>query len=129
MLMIRFSVLTGAVLVLAVMLVGTGRSGDTKKETGPKGKALLPKYWSKLGLSSEQKDKARAVTAEYNTKIAALKEQLKRMEKEKKAELYKILTEQQKTRLQQIINEQIGGGEKTPEKKSTVDKNVPPDKK
>jgi hypothetical protein len=129
-LMYRLSVFAGSVLVLALMLVGTGRSGDTKKGTQPKAKPSLPKYWSKLKLAPTQKKEVYKVRAEYGVKIQtlkeqiqALKDQLAKVEKEERAELYKILTVEQREQLRKIIADKVGGGLDTPpEKKPKEDK-------
>ncbi len=106
--------------VLAVALLGCGLLfGDDAKSTG---KARLPKYWNKLGLSAEQKEKALAVTTEYGGKIDDLKKQISKLEKEQRTELSKILTDDQKEQLKKLLASKAGFDESKSEKKPPSDK-------
>jgi hypothetical protein len=119
--MLRLTTLTGCTILLAAFLVGTGRSGDGK--AGPTKKAYLPKYWSRLGLSADQKSKILKLRGDYATKIAALKEQIEKLTKEERSKSFALLTEEQKEHLRKIITEKAGGAPDTvPDKKKGTDK-------
>jgi hypothetical protein len=68
-------------IVAVALLAGGWLSGQT---SGTKGQRLLPPYWSKLGLSDDQKTKAQSVVSEYRKKIDALKQQIGQLEAEEK---------------------------------------------
>src|SRR5216684_2619404 len=86
-------------IVLGVALVvGTGTSGDSKK---PKGQ--LPSGWKKLDLSKEQVLKIYAVQGTYKNKIKKLEEELKDLKTQERKEMLKVLTEDQKEKLRQIL--------------------------
>jgi hypothetical protein len=94
---------------MAVAFLAVGLSwGDDKKE--PKGN--LPKYYKELGLSDDQTGKIKKITGEYKEKIDDLKAQLKKLEDEEKAQCLKVLTDDQKKKLQQLAI-----GEKPEDKK------------
>jgi hypothetical protein len=119
--MLRLTTLTGCAILLAAFLVGTGRSGDAKG--GVTKKVGLPKYWSRLNLSADQKDKISKVRTEYARQIQALKAKIKKLEQEEKAASYALLTEEQKENLRKIL-----GFEKSSDKKPAADKKSSRDK-
>jgi hypothetical protein len=88
-------VLLGA-LVAAGVLFG-------QQPPGSKAKGRLPTYWSKLGLSEEQKKKVFAIQADYKDKIDALKKDISKLEDEERKELSKILTDPQREELKKLI--------------------------
>jgi len=59
-------------------------------------KGRLPPGFAKLGLSDEQKQMIYKIQAEYEAKIAALEAQLKKLREEERAQLFRVLTPQQK---------------------------------
>jgi hypothetical protein len=119
--MLRLTTLAGCAILLAAFLVGTGRSGE--KGGTPVKKAGLPKYWSKLQLTAEQKDKIIKSRTEYSRKIQTLKAQLKKLEQEEKAASYALLTEEQKENLRKILGVESSSGKKSSaDKKSSKDK-------
>ncbi len=118
--MLRLATVMGSAILLAAFLVGTGHSGDAKGGTGKK--IGLPKYWSRLGLSADQKSKVIKLRTEYGAKIQALREQIDKLTKEERSELFTVLTTEQKKRLRQIYNEKAGGDLDTPPEKKTTKK-------
>jgi hypothetical protein len=118
--------LWGYAILLAAFLVGTGRSGE--KGGTPAKKVYLPKYWSKLGLSADQKKKILQVQADYAAKIQALQNQIDKLVEERKKARFDLLTEDQKEHLRKIIAEKAGAVEKATEKKSSTDKKASKDK-
>src|SRR5437868_13598172 len=69
--MFRRRTVLGSVLVGALLAGGLLFGEQQPSTSKPKGK--LPLYWSKLGLSDEQKKKASAIMTEYKDKIEVLK--------------------------------------------------------
>jgi Spy/CpxP family protein refolding chaperone len=77
-----------------------------------KSKGRLPLYWSKLGLSDEQRTKVASVRADYQAKIDALKQQIADLEKRERMELERVLTPEQKAALRKIVaSKTVGGGD------------------
>jgi hypothetical protein len=98
------------VAVVAVLTAG-GLTGDDKpKETPARVRGTLPTYFSKLGLSDEQKQKIHEIQAEYKTKIEDLEKQVKMLKNKQRLEISKVLTEAQKARLKEILAEKAGAG-------------------
>ncbi len=77
-----------AVSVLCLML-GVGVAQE-------KIKGRLPPGFAKLGLSDEQKQKIYKIQAEYEAKIEALEAQIKKLREEERAQIFGVLTPQQK---------------------------------
>jgi Spy/CpxP family protein refolding chaperone len=120
--MLRLTAVTGCAIVLIAFLVGVGHSGDPKGG-GTTKKVGLPKYWSRLNLTADQKDKISKVRTEYAKQIQTLKAQIKKLEQEEKAASYALLTDEQKEGLRKIL-----GFEKASDKKPTADKKSSKDK-
>lgn len=110
--MTRWLVLAGVLSVFLV--VGSGLQGQDKKEP-PKVKGTLPQNWGKLGLTDKQKAEVYRVRAEYGEKIDALKKQIKDLEDKERVDLLKVLSEEQRTRLREILAGKAGV--ETPPKK------------
>ena len=92
------------------MLVGTSEGGgQAKKEKEGKIKGFLPQGWKDLNLSAAQKEKVYETQAKYKAKIDALDEQKKVLKQEEKADLVKILTDDQRELLRKLT---IGEGPK-----------------
>ena len=88
-------VLVGALLA-AGMLFG-------QQPPASKAKGRLPPYWSKLGLSEDQRKKVFAIQGEYKDKIDALKKDISKLEDDEKRELSKVLTDPQRVELKKLI--------------------------
>jgi hypothetical protein len=82
-----------------VLVVGVGISGDTKKDkdkdTGKK-TSPLPPGWKGLMLSKEQRVKLEEVRNGYRSRISALEGQITELRAKEKAEMFKVLNEDQK---------------------------------
>src|ERR1700678_2025200 len=113
--------LRGFVLLAGLVLVTGGLYGDDKTEPPVKGR--LPTYWTKLGLSDEQKQKVFKVQGDHHDKVAALEKQLKELKDKEKTDLEEILTEEQKKHLRELIASK-GPTDKTTDK--TPDKKPDP---
>jgi hypothetical protein len=119
-------------LMVAALLVSEGLWGDEPKQltTPPvRVRRSLPTYWSKLGLSDEQKQKVYAAQAEYGIKIDALQKQIKDLQKQQRAAMEKVLTEAQKTRLREIVAEKLPKATAPKDDKKPDSKPAPADKK
>jgi hypothetical protein len=104
------------VLGLAILAV-SGVFGDEQPAKGRKG---LPPYWSKLGLSDEQKAKAVKIQDHFGKQIASLQEQIKTMQKQEKGALQQILTQAQRDRLKEIVSEKVGATDVTADTKDAA---------
>lgn len=87
-----------------------GAKPDDKPESKAKGQ--LPTYWGQLGLSEDQKQKVYKLQAKCNEDIDKLEEQIKALKEKMAKERSAILTPEQKKRLEAIIKEKVGGGDK-----------------
>jgi hypothetical protein len=117
-----------AILVVGVgLLAVSSMSGQDKKtdKDEPAVKTKLPAYWSKLGLSDEQKEKYYRIHAAYKAKIDDLDKKLKQLKDEEKDEEKKILTEPQKAKLRELL---LGEKPADKDKAADKDKSVPKDK-
>jgi Spy/CpxP family protein refolding chaperone len=101
------------VVCLAVLpLAAQDKKADDKP--APKTKHTLPKLWSKLMLTPEQKAKVYAVQDENAAKIAELRKKIAEIQDAERKALGKILTAEQKKKLAELV----GAAEETaPEKK------------
>ena len=113
--MLKLRILFG-LLVLALVLGGGLYGQDTKNSQDPKdskdpptkAKGMLPTYWSKLGLTAKQKQDVYKKQAEYRGRIDALRLQAKELEDKERGELLKLLTDDQRKRLREILDEKAG---------------------
>jgi len=101
--------------VLAVVLVGGLLLGDDTKPSG-KGRGSLPPGWGKLGLTDSQKKEVYTIQSEYRAKIDDLQKQIDDLKKKERAELFKVLTDAQKTRLKEIAAAKVAGEDTKPNK-------------
>ncbi len=105
--MFRLGVTGSLALFLAAGFL-TGQ--DDKKTPGrdgavvPKARVALPANFGKLGLTDEQKQKVLKIHASFKTKIQALTDQIDQLKEEEKAELNKVLSDTQRTRLNELRN-------------------------
>ena len=105
------------VLVSAGWLLGDDKKPDDKKGDDTKATANLPPHYKALGLSDDQIKKVKTVQATYKSKIDDLEQKIKDLKAEEKLEREKILTDDQKTRLKQLLL-----GEKDQPKDKPADK-------
>ena len=84
---------------------------DTKKEptTKTKAKGQLPQNWGQLGLTDEQKQSVYRLQGKYNEEIDVLEAKIKELKSKMSEERSKILTAEQKKRLEQILKAKSGG--------------------
>jgi hypothetical protein len=91
-------------VVLSILLAGGLLFGEQQPTSKAKGK--LPRYWTKLGLSDEQRSKVAGIQATYKVKIDALRAEISKLQEEERRELGKVLTDAQKEELKKIIANQ-----------------------
>jgi hypothetical protein len=99
----RRRMLLGGVLITA-LLAGGVLFGEQQPSSKSKGK--LPRFWSKLGLSDEQRKRVASIQTEYKVKIDALKAEISKLDEDERRELGKILTDVQREELKKIIASQ-----------------------
>jgi hypothetical protein len=107
------------VLVVPMILLSTNLLGQDPPKDKVKGS--LPKGWSKLGLSDDQKQKIYAIEADYKTKIDELNKQLAELKKEEQTKMTDVLTDDQKKRLKELLLKTLPDDPK-PEEKKPADK-------
>jgi Spy/CpxP family protein refolding chaperone len=108
----RLSTLVGMAIFGMALLVGTGTSQDAKKDP-EKIKGQLPPGWKGLGLSKDQVLEIYKVQTKFKAKIKALEDQIKEAKSEEKQAMVKVLTEDQKEKLRNLVT-----GESPKDKKS-----------
>ena len=103
----RWTVLLGVGILSVALLVsgseGGGGGGEPKKGKDGKATGFLPQNWKELNLTAAQKEKVYETQAKYKAKLEALKEQEKALKQEEKADLGKILTDDQREMLRKIV--------------------------
>lgn len=92
----RMPMFCGFVILGLAFLVGNGATQDKDKKEEKKIKGMLPPGFKDLGLSKEQVNKIYMIQTEYNGKIADLTAKLNELKKQKSAEEFKVLTEEQR---------------------------------
>jgi hypothetical protein len=100
------------------------------KDQPSKVKGSLPPHFGKLGLSSEQKQQVLKLKKMYTDQIDALKQQIQDLQDKEKAEIDKVLTDEQKAHLKQLkLGETRPKFVEPTDKKPTDTKPPEPDKK
>lgn len=105
-------------MLWAVLVVGVaasvGVAQDKPKDDKPESRAKgqLPQYWKQLGLTDEQVQRVYKLQAKYADDIDKLEEQIKALKEKMAKERAAVLTPEQKKRLEAIIKEKVGGGDK-----------------
>ena len=84
---------------------------DTKKEptTKTKAKGQLPQNWGQLGLTDEQKQSVYRLQGKHAEEIDTLEAKIKEIKAKISEERMKILTAEQKKRLEEILKAKAGG--------------------
>jgi hypothetical protein len=124
--MLKLRLCVGVLVVClfgAGWLVGQDKKGDDKP---PPVKGTLPAYYGKLGLRDDQKTSVYRIRSEYRGKIAELRRQINRLQREEKAALEKVLTPEQLKRLRELrageSEKETPPGKPTTKDKATKDK-------
>ena len=96
--MLRFAVL----LTISVSFFANIHAQDNNDSAKAKRRGPLPFYFGKLGVNDEQRDKLYTIQESYETKLEALRKQMKALLAEREAEMVAALTPGQKLRLQEL---------------------------
>ena len=78
------------------------------KEATSKGRGQLPTYWAQLGLTDLQKQSIYKIQGKHNEESDKLELQIKEMKGKMIEERSKILTAEQKVRLEDILKAKAG---------------------
>lgn len=92
------------------------KKDDTKKEDPKKVSGQLPMYWRMLGLTDDQVQKVYKVQAKYGDEIDTLEAKIKELKDKMVKERSEVLTADQKKRLEEILKEKAGTGDKPKDK-------------
>jgi Spy/CpxP family protein refolding chaperone len=65
----------------------------------------LPFYFHKLNLTEPQKKKIKEIRDDYEGRIRDLEEQIRELRKKERAEMEDVLTDVQKAKLRELLNE------------------------
>ena len=88
---------------IMVVMAAAGQEPATKTKA-----QRLPLYWTKLGISADQKAKASTIQADFGAKIGALRDQIKVLETQETKALTELLTPAQRTELQKLLAKKAG---------------------
>ena len=83
----------------------TDQTADDKKADAPEPiivRAQLPRLWSKLGLTDQQRKQIYRVRATYAVKMEKLKKEMEELRLKEIADTEAILTENQRSRLKEL---------------------------
>jgi len=81
------------------ILIGFGNAQGKKED---KKRGFLPANFGKLGLSNEQKQKIYSIQAKYKFDIDELNKKVKKTLDDQRAEIYSVLSNDQKEKLKEI---------------------------
>jgi Spy/CpxP family protein refolding chaperone len=112
-----FALLAVGVLTYLVSTTTAQDKEDPKPQ--PRLKGTLPMNFRLLGLSEEQKQQIYKIQNDFDAKLAALEEQIKKVKVEERQAIEKVLTDAQRARLKEILKEKSGVGESGSESKSS----------
>ncbi len=96
--------------VLALVTAGI----TTAQEKGKKGS--LPQGWAKIGLSDDQKNKIYEIQSKHNAKVEELEKQIKEAKDKMVKERATVLTPEQKTKLREARDSDLGETDKEKKK-------------
>ncbi|HEY7426687.1 MAG TPA: hypothetical protein VH682_20800 [Gemmataceae bacterium] len=112
-----------SVLVIGLLTGGFLLGEDKKTEKEPIiVTAKLPPYYSKLGLSAQQRKTILQIRGRCAAKIEELKIQIKELQNKEKTDLEKVLSDAQKNRLRELTPGGAGKGSEVKEKPADVNK-------
>lgn len=110
--------------LLVVCLSITGPSGAQDTQPGRRVRGRLPQYWSRLGLSDQQKKDVFSARAKYQDQIDELMQKIDKLRHDQRLAMEKVLTPAQRARLRELITERAPA-----EEKGNVTKPTPPGNK
>jgi TolA-binding protein len=74
-----------------------------EKEPAVKFKGSLPSRWGQIGLSEDQKQHVYKIQSQYRDEIDKLQAKIEELKSQQKKEMEKLLTEEQKKRLRELL--------------------------
>lgn len=92
------------------------KPADPKKEEPKAVKGQLPTYWKMLGLTDKQVQDVYKIQGKYNDEIDALEAKIKELKEKMSKERLEVLTPEQKKRLEDILKDKAGTGDKSKDK-------------
>ena len=100
-----------AVLVLVGWLVAADekKATDDKTDTSSHPKGQLPQGWKSIGLTDAQKTQIYTIQSNYRSKIDELEQKIRELRQQERAEELKVLTDAQRARLKEIVEEKVTG--------------------
>lgn len=113
--LIKMSILVGCCSIL----LGYGNAQEKKEE---KKRGFLPANFGKLGLSSEQKQKIYNIQSKYKSDIDELNKKIKKASDDQRAEIYSVLSNDQKEKLKEITGFEKKDPSPKSDKKSELNK-------
>jgi Spy/CpxP family protein refolding chaperone len=114
-----------ALAVVGLLVAGFVAAQDAKKDDPKKDdtkivvvpRHQLPANYKQLGLSDDQRKQIAKVQNDFGGKIEELQAQINKLKKEEKEAMEKVLTDDQRKRLLDILKEKSGATEKSSEAK------------
>jgi Spy/CpxP family protein refolding chaperone len=100
-------------LLAGIAFVSFGGLMSQEKKDPPKTKGTLPRNWGKLELSADQKQAIYKVKVKYKEELQKLKEKEDQLKADELREMVKLLTPQQKKKLEELTT---GGDTKKDDK-------------
>ncbi len=95
----KYAVSTALMLAVALCLLLSPGQAQEKKYKG-----TLPANWKKLNLSNEQMAKVYDIRKEAKVKVMDLQKQIDTIKTKEKADMFAVLTAEQKTKLTKILS-------------------------
>ncbi|MCA8999333.1 MAG: hypothetical protein KDA80_20230 [Planctomycetaceae bacterium] len=100
----------GGMWVVAIGMLAVGVLAVAQEESGGMGEVLgekerrgpLPTYYGQIGVTDDQREKLYAVQDEYEVQLEALRQQLKKVVRERDQKMEELLTPGQQLRLKEL---------------------------
>jgi Spy/CpxP family protein refolding chaperone len=92
------------------------KKDDAKKEEPKVVKGQLPQNWKMLGLTDKQVQEIYKLQGKYNDEIDTLEAKIKELKEKMSKERLEVLTAEQKKRLEEILKDKAGTGDKSKDK-------------
>jgi hypothetical protein len=109
-------------LFTIVLAMAVSTTAFTQDKADKKVKGTLPAGWKGLDLSTEQKGKIYSIQTEYKGKISKLEDEIKSLKTMEKADMVKVLNDDQRKKLAAIAVGETVEQKKADDKKPDVKK-------
>lgn len=119
----HFRIAASLLILLGLCFGGAGAqdpasTAPAKPATAKDRRPPLPTYYGQIGVSNEQREQLLTVQEEYEMKLEALREQLKKLVQERDAKMEGLLTPGQKLRMKELQEEAKTRAAKKPQPES-----------